>query len=655
MYNRYSNFGQNNYKSPAPILSKDQRYKRMRLLKEGGFGKAYLCLDLSDHSKCVIKETKTSSMKQNEINEILKEANILKALKHPNIISFRDVYTNSKKRICIAMDYADGGDLHGLLSKSTTYFREEQILDWFTQICLAIKHIHDRKIVHRDLKSMNIFITKMGIIKLGDFGISKILSHTNEFLSTFVGTWHYMSPEIINSQPYNFKTDIWSLGVLLYEMCTGKLPFRGSNDFVIRRKIKAGVYSSIPVRYSQGIKDLVADLIQLDSKKRPSIHQILAKTIVKSRISQFLSEGLINEEFSHTVLHNQNVLRARFKEEKKDNRGLSARKYESSPMIGISKLIHGDERNRDKAIREFDKQNYLLKMDKNQDYKLNRNERSKTPKSRINNKQRFFGNQQKEKKYDFGFQRRNSSGMLRSGSNSRRNSKDSNNQQNKDKSPFRLKRKQNFPQGNGLNLADNIIKENNMMAEKLPPKNPNIWENRKRDALPEIDHQRMKHHQIHDNLPIQNYHEKYLKKVGQINNIDDVFNHDSPFDIEQNKRANNIHENLASEIKQVIENHKLQQNLYYKEDLGLDGNNQRGMDMHMRIQQVHQNIKKLDKELGIKGNRERNDNARNVARPNPLKKFERKYSSSGFDDLMVARNKRKGIFFLYHLLTYSSR
>lgn len=290
-------------------MNQESKYKKLKILKEGGFGRAYLAEDQEAQTLCVIKETKTSSLSKREIEEIKTEANILKALQHPNIISFRDVYTNKKERICIVMDYADAGDLSETISKAEAYFPEEQILDWFTQLCLAIKHIHDRKIVHRDLKSQNIFLTRIGMIKLGDFGISKILTHTQEFLCTFVGTWYYISPEIIMSKPYNFKTDIWSLGVILYEMCCLRLPFRGANQFILQRKIKAGKYNPIPVRYSRDLRRLVDELLEVDSRKRPSIYQILSKEIIKGRVNKFLSERMISDEFSHTVIHGRNVLR----------------------------------------------------------------------------------------------------------------------------------------------------------------------------------------------------------------------------------------------------------------------------------------------------------------------------------------------------------
>lgn len=160
-------------------------------------------------------------MSDEEKKETIKEAKVLEVLNHANIIRFREVYKTKKGQLCIVMDYADGGDLAGKVKDQKNkggYFDEATVLNWFTQICLAMKHCHDRKILHRDLKAGNIFLTKSGIVKLGDFGIAKVLSNTVEKAVTIVGTPYYLSPEIIQNSPYSFKSDIWSLGVLLYEM-----------------------------------------------------------------------------------------------------------------------------------------------------------------------------------------------------------------------------------------------------------------------------------------------------------------------------------------------------------------------------------------------------------------------------------------------------
>ena len=182
----------------------------------------------------VIKQIDIGEMTEEERKETLREAKILEVLNHPNITRFREVYKTKKGKLCIVMDYCDGGDLQTKVknqakikdaSGKVVYFSENEVLNWFTQICLALKHVHDKKILHRDLKSQNLFLTKRGILKLGDFGIARVLSNTKSKAKTVVGTPYYLSPEISRSESYNFKSDIWSLGVLLYEMAALQPPF----------------------------------------------------------------------------------------------------------------------------------------------------------------------------------------------------------------------------------------------------------------------------------------------------------------------------------------------------------------------------------------------------------------------------------------------
>ena len=196
------------------------------------------------------------------------------------------------------MDYADGGDLSMKIKEQNgVLFSEDKILDWFTQVCLAIKHIHDRKILHRDIKSQNIFLTKNGEVKLGDFGIAKCLNQTQDKTQTYVGTPYYLSPEIINSQPYGFKSDIWSLGVLLYEMCALKMPFDASNLPQLYIKIINCNYQPLNNMYSNELRELVKEMLNEASIKRPTINEILERPIIKSRIKNFLSETEMKIEF----------------------------------------------------------------------------------------------------------------------------------------------------------------------------------------------------------------------------------------------------------------------------------------------------------------------------------------------------------------------
>lgn len=219
------------------------------------------------------------NMTDQEKKETLLEAKILEKLDHPNIIKFKEVFIAKKPKytLNIVTDYADGGDLSSKIkNQKGKCFSETQILDWFTQISLSIKHIHDKKILHRDLKSQNIFLTANGMVKLGDFGIAKCLETTLQKAMTIVGTPYYLSPEIVQNKPYSFKSDIWSLGVLLYEMTALKMPFDASSLPMLSLKIIKGNYNPLPYTFSKDIRNLVSNLLLVDPNKRPSINEILS-------------------------------------------------------------------------------------------------------------------------------------------------------------------------------------------------------------------------------------------------------------------------------------------------------------------------------------------------------------------------------------------
>jgi NIMA (never in mitosis gene a)-related kinase len=287
-------------------------YHKKSILGKGSFGKAILVQCESDSSFAVIKQIDLSDMSKEEETEALLEAKIMEPLCHQNIICFREVYKTKSKKLCIVMEYADGGDLQTKIKKvkeEKSFLSEDEVLNFFTQICLAIKHLHDRKILHRDLKSQNIFLTNCGIVKLGDFGIAKVLSHTKEHVQTIVGTPYYLSPEIVENKPYNYKSDIWSLGILLYEMCALEPPFNGSSLHMLAMRIVKANYEPIPKRYSSKISLLIKKLLNPNSDARPTVNKILKIDIIAKRAKELLNEDDYIQEFSHTVLHNKNIFK----------------------------------------------------------------------------------------------------------------------------------------------------------------------------------------------------------------------------------------------------------------------------------------------------------------------------------------------------------
>ena len=221
-------------------------------------------------------------MKEENKKQIYNEAVIMKKLFHPNVISFKDVFKDTKlDYFYIVMEYADDGDLNKKIRQQKQkiskekYFPEEKILKYFYQICKGIEYIHSKNVIHRDIKSQNIFLTKNGTIKIGDFGIAKALTKTNSNAMTVIGTPYYFSPEIINGEPYNYKTDIWSLGVVLYEMCSLKLPFDSNNIAQLSIKILRGNYDPIPYKYSKEMHNLIRRMLNVDQNKRPDIKEVI--------------------------------------------------------------------------------------------------------------------------------------------------------------------------------------------------------------------------------------------------------------------------------------------------------------------------------------------------------------------------------------------
>ncbi|KAM9850647.1 serine/threonine-protein kinase Nek5 [Aulostomus maculatus] len=264
-------------------------YQVVRQVGEGAFGRVFLVRDRRRDGQCVVKEVNLCKMSAREKEASKKEVTLLSKMKHSNIVAFIHSF---QERGClyIVMEYCDGGDLMKRINMQRgVAFSEHQIVDWFVQICLGLKYIHDRKILHRDIKALNIFLTDGGVkAKLGDFGIARMLNNTAELAQTCVGTPYYLSPEICQGRPYNNKTDIWSLGCVLYELCTLRHPFEGSTLTQLVNKICTGRYSPVSSGYSFDLRLLVTQLFKVNPRDRPSISSVLKCPFLEKHISKNL-------------------------------------------------------------------------------------------------------------------------------------------------------------------------------------------------------------------------------------------------------------------------------------------------------------------------------------------------------------------------------
>lgn len=149
--------------------------------------------------------------------------------------------------------------------------------DFFVQVCDAVDQMHKKRMMHRDIKPSNVFLCRDGFVKLGDLGLSRYFSSKTAQARSMVGTPYYMSPECIRGQPYDWSSDVWSLGCLLYELATNRNPFYqdGLNYYTLGKLITSCEYAPLPPHLSDSVRTLVSQMIQGDPSRRPSVEQVL--------------------------------------------------------------------------------------------------------------------------------------------------------------------------------------------------------------------------------------------------------------------------------------------------------------------------------------------------------------------------------------------
>ena len=202
-------------------------FKEIKEVGRGRFGTVLLISEIASGARYAMKKTRFGLSGQMTADKVEVEANTLARLQHPNIIrcygTFVEIDDHQNHVMNMLLEWAGSGDLATLLASKWWdasrlghhQLPEELIMDWFVQIAAGLAHAHSMRVLHRDLKPENVFVSLDAICKIGDFGISRVLEDTAELAKTSVGTPVYLSPEIVQGSPYSFKTDVWSLGVML--------------------------------------------------------------------------------------------------------------------------------------------------------------------------------------------------------------------------------------------------------------------------------------------------------------------------------------------------------------------------------------------------------------------------------------------------------
>ncbi|GAB5369206.1 hypothetical protein AAMO2058_001385700 [Amorphochlora amoebiformis] len=272
-------------------------YQLGKLIGKGSFGQVYLCVNRKNRKEYVVKKMTLVNVPKKEMESFRLEVQLLSDLAHPGIVEYVESFvTRDSSHLCIVMGYCEGGDLTSFLKKRNgKLLPEKDILNLFVQMTLALHYVHMKNILHRDLKSQNIFL-KDGMIQLGDFGISKVLDSTSGFAQTCIGTPYYMSPELFQNKKYNFKSDVWALGCVLYEMTTLKHAFDANSINGLAMKIIRGKYPKISNAYTKSLHSLVASMLQIEPRRRPTIKKILRVKIVEKRLKVYLAKVFQNSE-----------------------------------------------------------------------------------------------------------------------------------------------------------------------------------------------------------------------------------------------------------------------------------------------------------------------------------------------------------------------
>ena len=267
-------------------------YQIVQEIGKGKFALVKLGINKKTNQKVAIKIIKKSSLVTNKDEELIRtEIDILKLCHHPNIIQLYDHFENNEY-IFIVTEYIKGGTLNDYLKKFRFKFSENHIAHIAYQIGKGLNYLHQYGIVHRDLKPENIMITEFnnnGIVKIMDFGLSKIVG-PKDSLNEGYGSLSYCAPEILLRTPYNKEVDVWSLGVIIYYMLTGKNPFRGKTQHQVAKKIAFG-----EIDYNEDdwenksftVINLIQKMLEKNPNKRIKIEDFLKDLWFKKFLPKF--------------------------------------------------------------------------------------------------------------------------------------------------------------------------------------------------------------------------------------------------------------------------------------------------------------------------------------------------------------------------------